>query len=68
MDEPYYKVKEDSHMHDSSMGTNQSERSGSTFSLPGNWGGRGDAGPHGGQNHKNNILPWFTATMASPKS
>ena len=55
-------------MHDSSMGTNQSERSGSTFSLPGNWGGRGDAGPHGGQNHKNNILPWFTATMASPKS
>ena len=32
-----YKVKEDSQQLNRSMGTNQSERSGSTFSLPGNW-------------------------------
>ena len=34
-EEMLYKVKEDSLMQDRSMGTNQSERSGSTFSLPG---------------------------------
>ena len=32
-----YKGKEDSQQLNRSMGTNQSERSGSTFSLPGNW-------------------------------
>ena len=34
-EEMMYKVKEDSLMQDRSLGTNQSERSGSTFSLPG---------------------------------
>jgi len=35
-DELFYKIKEDSELLDRSMGTNQSERSGSIFSLPGN--------------------------------
>jgi len=34
-DEIYYKVKEDSNQQDRSLDTNQSARSGSTFSLPG---------------------------------
>ena len=56
-----YKVKEDSQMHhNSSMGTNQSERSGSTFSLPGNWSNNeGNA-----KGHQNARLP----VNSSPKS
>ena len=57
-------------MHDSSLGTNQSERSGSTFSLPGNQGSCG-GGSHGGaQRTKNNLMPWHHtgAANASPKS
>ena len=36
-EEIFFKVKEDSELQDRSLGTNQSQRSGSTFSLPGRW-------------------------------
>ena len=59
-----YKVKEDSLMQDRSMGTNQSERSGSTFSLPGNW-NQADAHLNGHSRKCDNLrLPPFQ----SPKS
>ena len=62
-EEIYCKVKEDSLMQDRSMGTNQSERSGSTFSLPGNW-NQAEA-LHGHTNKGDNLrLPPFQ----SPKS
>ena len=63
MEELFCKVKEDSEMQDRSLGTNQSERSGSTFSLPGNWGG------YSRQQNNNCNEKWqLAAQVNSPKS
>ena len=68
-DEIYYKVKEDSLMlEDRSMGTNQSEKSGSTFSLPRNWQYKHNNDQRDVLSQGNDDSLGFINKYASPKS